>query len=94
MPLGEPHTHIWAYMPLGTSTPPWSPTEYSMDTYSILRQINFQGLRCVTYTTWLRELLISPVWHLLRLSPKLIQNCLETFWKRYIHDSVCNVTEL
>ena len=56
---------IWVYMPLGTSTLPWSPTEYSMDSYSILRQINFQGLRCVTYTTWLRELLISQIWHFL-----------------------------
>ena len=50
MPLGEPHTHIWAYMPLSTSISPGSPTEYSMDTYSILQQVNFQGLRCVTYT--------------------------------------------
>ena len=75
-------------MPLGTSTLPWSPTKYSMDTYSILRQINFQGLRCVTYTTWLRELLISQIWHFFRLSPKLVQNCLEAFQKRYIHDSV------
>ena len=56
--LGEPQTHIWAYMLLGTTTPPGSLTEYSMDTYSILQQVNFQGQRCVTYTLWLRELLI------------------------------------
>ena len=50
MSLGEPHAHIWAYMPLDTTTHPGSPTEYSMDTYSILQRENFQGLRCVTDT--------------------------------------------
>ena len=28
MPLGEPHTHIWAYMPLGIPTHLGSPTNY------------------------------------------------------------------
>ena len=55
------HTHIWAYMPLGTPTPPGSLTEYS-----ILWRVNFQWLRCVTYTLWLRELLISQIFHFLK----------------------------
>ena len=89
--MGEPHTHIWAYMPLGTPTPPGSPTEYFIATYSILWQVNFQGLRCVAYTPWLRELLISQIWHFLRLSPKLLQKCfrniLEMFHSRQLYIS-------
>ena len=52
MSLGEPHTHIWAYMSLGKTTHPGSLTEYSMDTFSILWRENFQGLRCVTDTLY------------------------------------------
>ena len=91
MPLGEPHTHIWTYMLLGTPTPPGSPTEYSMDTYSILQQVRFQGLRCVAYTLWLRELLISQTWHF--FSPKQVQkrfrSISETFhsWQCWASDS-------
>ena len=88
MPLGELHTHIWAYMPLGTPTPPGSPIKYSMDTYSILWQANFQWTKVCNIYPWLRELLISLIWHFLRLSPKLVQNVLETFQKCFIHDSV------
>ena len=33
MSLGETHTYVWAYMPLGTTTTSGSPTKYSMDTY-------------------------------------------------------------
>ena len=72
--LGEPHTHIWAYMPLHMTIPPGSPTEYSMETYSILQQVNFQGIRCVTYTLWLRELLISQMWHLSKTGTKHFGN--------------------
>ena len=32
------------HMPLGTPTPPGSPTKYSMYTYFILLEVNFQGL--------------------------------------------------
>ena len=70
MLLGEPHTYMWVYMALGTTTPPGNPTECSMDTYSILWQVNSQRLMCVTYTLYL---LISQIWHFLRLSPKLEQ---------------------
>ena len=41
----NPYPYIWAYMALGATTPHGSPTEYSMDTYSILWEVNFQGLR-------------------------------------------------
>ena len=57
---GWTHTHIWAYIPLGTSVPS---NECSMDTYFILWWVHFQGVRCVTYTLWLRELLISQIWY-------------------------------
>ena len=85
MHLSEPHTHIriWVYVSHGTPTPPGSPTEYSMDTYSILLRVNFQGLRCMTYTLWLRELLISQIWHFLRLSPKLVQKSFRNISKMF-----------
>ena len=73
-PWVNPHTHIWAYMPLHMTIPPGSPTEYSMETYSILQQVNFQGIRCVTYTLWLRELLISQMWHLSKTGTKHFGN--------------------
>ena len=46
----------------------------------MLQRVNFQGLRCVTHTLWLRELLISQIWQFFRLSPKLVK---KTFWKHY-----------
>ena len=87
MPLGELHTHIWAYMTLGIPTLPGSPTKYSMDTYSILQEVYVQGLRCVTYTLWLREFLISQMWHFFRLSPKLVQKHFGNIFETIIHDS-------
>ena len=63
MPQGKPHTHLWACMPLGIPTPSGIPTQYFMDTYSILQEVNIQGLQCVTYTLSLTELLISQIWH-------------------------------
>ena len=44
IPLGEPHTHVWARMALGIPTHLGSLTEYSIDTYAIynsFRKRNF-----------------------------------------------------
>ena len=46
---------------------------------------------CDIYPLAERVFLISQIWDFLRLSPKLAQNHLETFWKRYIYDSVVGV---
>ena len=55
-----------------------------MDTYLILRQVNFQGLRCVTHTLWLTDLL----WQFLETKSK---TGTKTFWTHFGNISLMTV---
>ena len=67
---GQTHAPGYAYIP-------GIPTRYSLGEYSILRQVNFQGLRFTmyTYTLQLREVLISQKWHFFETKSKIGTEC-------------------